>query len=153
GGHWVRGQRGGVVDRLAVLSDRTSPITPAGFPATIAKAGTSRVTPAPAPTRAPAPIVSPPRIVAWLPIDASLHTRGRARRQSASVFGWPPGVVARGNRSLTNITTCPTNTPSSIVRPVQRNECDEILHRAPIETPRWISTNGPTVVRLPIEHP
>ena len=54
---------------------RTSPITRAGTPATIAYAGTSRVTTAPAATSAPAPIVTPAMIVALLPTAAPAHQR------------------------------------------------------------------------------
>src|SRR5213076_50694 len=82
---------------------RTSPITRAGLPATTAKAGTSRVTTAPAPTSARGEIVTPARIVALLPIAAPRHTNVRISRQSFSLLRWPSSVVARGKRSLVNI--------------------------------------------------
>jgi hypothetical protein len=47
----------------------------AGFPATVARAGTSRVTTLPAPTKAPSPIVIPPKRVVPEPMDAPRFTR------------------------------------------------------------------------------
>src|SRR5262249_14018181 len=72
------------------------PMTAAGTPATIACAGTSFVTTAPAPTSAPSPMVTPARIVALLPIEAWRQTRVRTRVQSASVCRLPSPLTARG---------------------------------------------------------
>src|SRR5436309_2944789 len=52
-----------------------------------------------------------------------------------------------------NITPCPTKTPFPIVTPSQMNEWLWILQSAPMTAPRWISTNVPTRVLSPIEHP
>src|SRR5262249_3583582 len=100
---------------------RTAPITRARTPATIAEGGTARVPTAPAPISAPSPIVTPGRMVAWLPIDAPRATRVGTSSQSASVCSCPSAANARGTRSLVNITPCPTKTPSSIATPSQMN--------------------------------
>ncbi len=50
-------------------------------------------------------------------------------------------------------TPWPTNTSSASSTPVQRKEWLSILQRAPTVTPRWISTNGPTLVSSPIAQP
>ena len=63
--------------------------------------------------------------------------------QSASDCGLPSGFVARGKRSLVNITPWPTKTSSSITTPSQMNVCEEILQRAPTVAFFWISTNAP----------
>src|SRR5262249_40964810 len=68
----------------------------AGFPATMAWSGTSRVTTLPAPTMAFSPIVRLGRIVAPEPIEAPLFTRVRSTFQSASVWRPPSSLVARG---------------------------------------------------------
>ncbi len=47
----------------------------AGTPQTTVLAATSFVTTAPAPIRAPSPMVTPPMMTAPLPIDAPRHTR------------------------------------------------------------------------------
>src|SRR5262249_51784428 len=103
----------------------------AGTPTTVASAATSRVTTAPAPITARSPMVTPHRITAPEPIDALRLTSVRSRLQSPSPCS-RPATVARGWRSLMNITPWPTNTSSSIVTPSQTNVCDEILQRAPI---------------------
>src|SRR5262245_2727551 len=82
---------------------RTSPMTRAGLPATIAKAETSRVTTAPAAISAPSPI-STGRMTAPLPIDARLCTSVDERCQSSRPRTWPLSSVDRGQRSLVNIT-------------------------------------------------
>src|SRR5581483_10053547 len=125
----------------------------AGLPATTAPAGTSRVTTAPAPTSAPSPIVTPPRTTAPEPIEAPRSTRVRRSIQSASVWSSPSSVVARGYLSLTKITPWPTKTSSARSTPSQTKEWLSILQRAPTLTPRWISTNGPTLVSSPIRQP
>ena len=52
-----------------------------------------------------------------------------------------------------NVTECPTKTSFSIVTPSQMNVWLWILQRAPIEAPRWISTNVPIRDASPIEQP
>ena len=86
-------------------------------------------------------------------LAAPVATTVRSSCQSSAVCSSPFCVVARGNLSLTNITPWPTNTSSSIVTPSHTNVWLWILQRAPITTPRWISTNGPTRVSSPIAHP
>ncbi len=78
--------------------------TRAGLPATTAPGGTSRVTTAPAPTIARAPISMPHRMTAPLPIEAPCRTTVPSIRQSFSVCGAPSAVVARGARSLMKTT-------------------------------------------------
>jgi hypothetical protein len=51
------------------------------------------------------------------------------------------------------MTPWPTKTSSSMKTPAQMNECDEILQRAPIEAPFWISTKVPILVSSPTAHP
>ena len=68
----------------------------AGFPATIAFAGTSFVTTLPAPTIAFSPITTFGRIVEPEPIDARDFTRVFSTFQSCSVCNCPSSVVARG---------------------------------------------------------
>src|SRR5271166_35345 len=92
----------------------------AGTPATIVYGAMSLVTTAPAPTNAPAPMVTPPRITAPLPIEAPRQTRLGNTSQSDSVWS-RPSAVARGSRSLMNMTPWPTKTSSSIVTPSQTN--------------------------------
>src|SRR5213592_689856 len=68
----------------------------AGYPATIALAGTSRVTTLPAPIRAFSPMVILARIVAPDPIEAPFLTSVGSTCQSFCVCNSPLGVVARG---------------------------------------------------------
>src|ERR1700720_4856658 len=68
----------------------------AGFPATIAFAGTSFVTTLPAPTMAFCPTVTLHKIVAPDPTEAPLQIRVFSTFQSASVCRPPPATVARG---------------------------------------------------------
>src|SRR5262245_37515164 len=126
--------------------------TRAGTPATTAPGATSRVTTAPAPIRAPAPTVTPARMTAPLPIEAPRHTRVGTTCQSASVCG-RPSAVARGSRSLMNITPWPTNTSSSIVTPSQTNVWLDTLQRAPITAFFCTSTKVPRRVSSPIRQP
>lgn len=70
--------------------------TRAGFPATIAFAGTSLVTTLPAPTIAFSPILTLLRIVAPDPMEAPLLTTVFSTFQSASVMSSPVEFVARG---------------------------------------------------------
>ena len=93
----------------------------AGFPATTVFGGTSRVTTAPAPTRTLSPIVTPPSIVAFEPIDALRQTRVSTQCQSSCPLISPCLFVAAGSKSLINITPCATMTSSSIVTPSQMN--------------------------------
>src|SRR5678816_2842700 len=96
--------------------------TRAGLPATTAPAGTSFVTTLPAPTVAASPMVTPQRIVAPEPIEAPRLTVVGTHFQSASVCRAPVTLVARGKRSLMNVTLWPTKTSSSKVTPSQRKE-------------------------------
>src|SRR5439155_10328343 len=125
----------------------------AGHPATTAPGSTLRVTTAPAPTRAPSPITTPAMTTAPLPTDAPRHTRVGTSCQSAAVCGSPSSLVARGSRSLMNITPWPTNTSSSIVTPEQTNVWLDILHRAPALAPAWTSSNAPIRLSSPTRHP
>src|SRR5207248_11227248 len=68
----------------------------AGLPTTVAPAGTSFVTTAPAPTIAASPIVRPGRITAAVPIAARRLAVVRSNCQSLSLFIWPSWVVAAG---------------------------------------------------------
>ena len=79
-------------------------MTRAGTPATIVFGGTSLVTTAPAPTIAPSPMVTPAKIVAEDPIEAPFFTRVGTTFQSVSVCKAPSELVARGYRSLINVT-------------------------------------------------
>src|SRR6202167_3490402 len=93
----------------------------AGKPATIAPAGTSRTTIAPAPTNAPAPISIPPITIAPLPIDAPLRTTVCSIFQSFSVCSPPSQPVARGQRTLMKMTPWPMKTSPSMVPPEHTN--------------------------------
>src|ERR1700733_5659947 len=68
----------------------------AGFPTTMALAGTSLVTTLPAPTMAFSPMVTLARIVAPEPIDAPFLTNVRSTFQSLAVFSCPSDLTARG---------------------------------------------------------
>ena len=96
---------------------------------------------------------SPPSTTAPEPIDAPRSTTVVRSTQSSTVCRAPDLDVARGVLSFTNITPWPTKTSSSIVTPSQMNVWLWILHRAPMTTPRWISTNGPIRVSSPIDAP
>ena len=65
----------------------------------------------------------------------------------------PPGFVARGRLSLTNITPWPMKASSSIVTPSQMKVWLWILQAAPITAPRWISTKVPIRLPAPISQP
>jgi hypothetical protein len=82
----------------------------AGTPVTSANGGTSRVTTAPAATKACAPTATPQTTVAFAPIVAPRPTRvcSKARRRS---------VPARGVRTFVNTADGPTNTSSSSATP------------------------------------
>src|SRR5260370_10939365 len=127
--------------------------TRAGFPATTAYAGTLFVTTLPAPIIAFSPIVTPARIVTPDPIEAPFLTNVVAALQSASVWRPPSLVVARGYKSLMNVTPCPMNTPSSIVTPSQMNVWLEILQFLPTDAFFCISTKAPIFVFSPISQP
>src|SRR3990167_9166164 len=88
--------------------------TLAGFSATTAKSGTSRVTTLPAPTIAYFPIVTPQRIVEPEPIVAPFLTRIPSNFQ---VFS--RDFLAVGYRSLIKTVLWPTKTSSSITTPEQ----------------------------------
>ena len=96
--------------------------------------------------------------------DSAEDGRARADRSAALdhdleqrpvLRGLEPTVaaVARGCLSFTNITPWPMNTSSSIVTPSQMKVWLWILQFAPIEAPRWISTNVPIRVLSPIRQP
>src|SRR5260370_17667940 len=68
----------------------------AGFPTTMAFAGTSLVTTLPAPTIAFSPIVTPERIVTPEPIDAPFLTIVHSTFQSFSLSNFPSPFAARG---------------------------------------------------------
>src|SRR4029079_18990924 len=127
--------------------------TRAGTPATTDPAATSRVTTAPAPTSARAPMRMPPSTTAPEPIDAPRSTTGTSSDQSSSDWSAPDSDVARGVLSFTNITPWPTKTSSSIVTPSQMNVWLWILQRAPTAAPRSIPTNRPRRVSSPLETP
>ena len=114
----------------------------AGFPATVEFGATSWVTTLPAPTMEFSPMVSPPRMVEPDPIDAPFFTRVDSQFQSPFVRTRPLPSVARGQRSLMNITPWPMKTSSSIVTPSQMKAWLEILQRAPIFAPRWTSNRS-----------
>src|SRR5262249_5961675 len=101
----------------------------------------------------PSPTVSPPRIVALLPIDARDRTSVRTTDQSASAWSAPSAVTALGYVSLMNITPWPTNTPSSIVTPSQMKVWLDILQFAPLDAPFWIPTRLPIFGPPPTRHP
>jgi hypothetical protein len=133
-----------------------TPATPrcrAGTPATVAPAGTSRLTTAPAPTIAPAPTLTPPSRIAPEPIVAPSPTVTASCSQSPVPASWPASSVARGRLSLQNITPWPTKTPSPIVTPEQMNVWLWILQRGPTEASAWISTKVPTLLPSPISQP
>ena len=79
-------------------------ITRAGFPATVACAGTSLVTTAPAPTMARSPMLRLQRITAPEPMLAPLPTTVGWTVQSSPVCNEPSGLVARGCLSLMKMT-------------------------------------------------
>src|SRR5260370_42451478 len=75
-----------------------------GFPATVAFAGTSLITTAPAPTSAHSPMVTPHKMVTPLPMLAPRLTVVGTTFQSGSVCNAPLTFVARGYLSLTKMT-------------------------------------------------
>src|SRR5919108_1775684 len=79
-------------------------MTLAGFPATMALGGTSLVTTLPAPIMAFSPTVIPHNNVALEPMEAPRFTTVGTHAQSVSVCNRPSALVARGNRSLINVT-------------------------------------------------
>src|SRR5439155_15152218 len=125
----------------------------AGFPATTVSAGTSFVSTLPAPTTARSPTVIPQSTVTLDPIDAPAFTSVGTHCQSFSVCNPPAATVARGYRSLINVTLCPIKTSSSSVTPSHKNEWLDILQRLPTFTPFWISTKAPIFTSSPISHP
>ena len=62
-------------------------------------------------------------------MDAPRLTSVLTQAQSASVCNWPLPLVARGWRSLMNVTLWPMNTSSSSVTPSQIKVWLEILQR------------------------
>src|SRR2546427_11420201 len=84
------------VHRATLRSRATDRNRRAELPATIALAGTSRVTTLPAPIRAFSPIVMFARMVAPEPIEAPVRTSVGSTFQSFSVCSAPFAAVARG---------------------------------------------------------
>src|SRR5207244_13526966 len=125
GVHYARGRL--VLRHQADERDYSCHPSRAGTPATTAPGATSRVTTAPAPTRACAPTRTPPSTTAPEPSEAPRSTTVRRSVQSSSSLRLPSSVVARGNRSLMKSTPCPTKTSSSISTPLQTNVWLEIL--------------------------
>ena len=103
----------------------------AGLPITIARAGTERVTTAPAPTMASSPIETPGRIVAAAPMDAPFETTVLA---DACL-----GILLLGNRSFVKVALGPMNTSSAISIP--SHSC----------TPLFTVTRSPTVTSFSIK--
>ena len=95
---WKNGAptRGDPVSDAQLFEEAAIRNTLAGFPATMAPAGTFVVTTLPAPTMAFSPIVTFERIVAPDPIDAPFLISVGSTFQSSSVCNPPPGTVARG---------------------------------------------------------
>jgi hypothetical protein len=122
-----------------------------GTPATSVTGTVRRVTTAPAPTRAPLADGDAATITAPLPIEAPLR------------IGWdhlPVGFglsaaasLARGMRSLMNMTPWPTNTSSSMSTPSQMKVCDEILQSAPIVRVLLDFDESADLVPSPTWHP
>ena len=77
------------------------------------------------------PIVVFARIVAPEPIDAPFFITVRLNFPVGLGLQAAVAVVARGYRSLMNITPCPINTLSSMVTPSQMKVWLEILQRRP----------------------
>lgn len=111
-----------------------------------AKAGTSRVTTLPAPTRAYSPIVTPHTTVTLAPIDAPRHRRvGR--------YSFFRLMKARGFMTLVNTADGPTKTSSSRVTPSYIETLFWILHPLPIRAVGKTTTFCPNEQRLPTWHP
>ncbi len=91
----------------------------AGLPVTIASAGTSRVTTAPAPIIDRSPMVSPGRMVAFAPIEAPFRIRVRGSFRGCCVL--------RGNRSFVKVALGPMKTSSSTLIPSP--ELNAAFHR------------------------
>jgi hypothetical protein len=88
------------------------PTTRAGTPTTTACAGTSRVTTAPAPMSAHAPMFSGATSVACAPMVAPSPTRVSSQPSERS-----RGNAARGRRTFVNIAAGPTKTSSPRTTP------------------------------------
>ena len=73
--------------------------------------------------------MGPEMTVAFVPIEAPRFTRVNSTLQSASDCRLPSELVARGKRSLVNMTPWPMNTSSSISTPSHINVWEEILQR------------------------
>src|SRR5579863_2238414 len=111
--------------------------TRAGTPATTAKAGTSRVTTAPAPTIAPRPIVTPGRTTAPVPMSDPDSMRTGSASWSVSMTGRSEGSpLCRAPRIRT---PGPTPTQSPIIKSrASRNACAPIQTRSPrTHRPSW----------------
>ena len=103
----------------------------AGTPATFSPAGTSLVTTAPAPTRAPRPMRTPPRITLPDPRLAPCSTTVRRSVQSSAFFRRPSAFVARGTLSLMKTRRAPRRLRPRWSTPSQTNVWLWILQRPP----------------------
>src|SRR5688572_4455536 len=123
----------------------TDPRTVAGFPATIAPAGTLLVTTAPAPTIARSPISMPDSSVALAPTDAPARTVVRL-----NVAGY---CLLRGNRSLVNVALGPMKTSSSSVTPSHNWTPLLMVTRSPTTTSFSMNTWSQILQSSPIRAP
>src|SRR5438105_1652142 len=123
------------------------PSARAGFPATSACAGTSRVTTAPAPTNAYSPMVTPQTMVALAPMVAPRRT---IVSPNSSRFFLNP---TRGRSTLVKTALGPTNTSSSRRTPSQMRTAFLMVTRLPITAPVSTKAWSPTLQRLPMRAP
>ncbi|GIU88060.1 MAG: hypothetical protein KatS3mg009_2575 [Acidimicrobiia bacterium] len=117
----------------------------AGLPTTLAWAGTSAVTTAPAPTIAPVPMRTPGRSVALAPIDAPSSTTVVANRSGRRLL--------RGNRSFVKVAFGPMKTSSPMRTPSQSCTPLLIVTRSPTTTSFSTNTPKQTLQSAPITAP
>ena len=101
------------------------------------------MTTAPAPIRAPSPIVTPARITAPLPIDAPRQTRVGMQLPVGVGLEFAVLVGRAGVQVVGEHDPVADEDLVLHVTPEQMKVWLEILHRAPILAPAWISTNAP----------
>jgi hypothetical protein len=118
------------------------PTTRAGFPATTACAGTSRVTTAPAPTIAYGPIVTGATSTHPAPSVAPRPTRVSSQSGART-------NAARGRFTFVKTTAGPTKTSSSSVTPAQTLVWHWMRHRGPTTAPPAMKQNAPTTDPAP----
>src|ERR1700722_4409553 len=111
----------------------------------MARAGTSRVTTAPAPIIASEPIVRPGRIVAFAPIEAPRLTKVRVYDAGFCLL--------RGNGSLVNVALGPTKTSSSRVTPSQSCTPHLTVTRSPTSAPPSIKVWSQMLQSAPMRAP